>query len=118
MKLIAVDASDLFLNALEGVSEPEQKRKIIGNLFIEVFEDEASKIGDVDFLVQGTLYPDVIESVSVKGKSVTIKTHHNVGGLPEDMRLELVEPLGYSLQECAEIVLLVESGMSAFKKMV
>ncbi len=92
-KLVAVDASDLFLNALEGVSEPEQKRKIIGNLFIEVFEDEASKIGDVDFLVQGTLYPDVIESVSVRGKSVTIKTHHNVGGLPEEMRLELVEPL-------------------------
>jgi GMP synthase (glutamine-hydrolysing) len=93
VKLVCVDASDRFLTALEGVSEPEQKRKIIGNLFIEVFEDEASKIGDVDFLVQGTLYPDVIESVSVKGKSVTIKTHHNVGGLPEDMRLELVEPL-------------------------
>jgi GMP synthase (glutamine-hydrolysing) len=91
--LVSVDASDRFLSALQGVSEPEKKRKIIGNLFIEVFEEEAAKIGEVDFLVQGTLYPDVIESVSVKGKSVTIKTHHNVGGLPEDMRLELVEPL-------------------------
>ncbi|MFK7897248.1 MAG: glutamine-hydrolyzing GMP synthase [Myxococcota bacterium] len=93
VKLISVDASELFLNALEGVTEPEKKRKIIGNLFIEVFDAEAAKIGDVDFLVQGTLYPDVIESVSVKGKSVTIKTHHNVGGLPEDMKLDLVEPL-------------------------
>jgi GMP synthase (glutamine-hydrolysing) len=93
VKLVSVDASDRFLKALEGVTEPEKKRKIIGNLFIEVFEDEAGKIGDVDYLVQGTLYPDVIESVSVKGKSVTIKTHHNVGGLPDDMRLELVEPL-------------------------
>ena len=93
VQLISIDASDRFLNALDGVSEPETKRKIIGNLFIEVFEEEAAKIGEVDFLVQGTLYPDVIESVSVKGKSVTIKTHHNVGGLPEDMRLALVEPL-------------------------
>jgi GMP synthase (glutamine-hydrolysing) len=91
--LISVDASDRFLDALVGISEPEKKRKIIGKLFIEVFEEEAAKIGDVDFLVQGTLYPDVIESVSVKGKSVTIKTHHNVGGLPENMRLALVEPL-------------------------
>ena len=93
VKLVSVDASDLFLGELKGVSDPEQKRRIIGRLFIEVFEAEAAKIGDVDFLVQGTLYPDVIESVSVKGASVTIKTHHNVGGLPEDMRLELVEPL-------------------------
>jgi GMP synthase (glutamine-hydrolysing) len=93
IRLVSVDASARFLAALRGVSEPEKKRKIIGNLFVEVFEEEAAKIGDVDFLVQGTLYPDVIESVSVKGKSVTIKTHHNVGGLPEDMRLELVEPL-------------------------
>jgi GMP synthase (glutamine-hydrolysing) len=93
VQLISVDASERFLSALVGVSEPEKKRKIIGNLFIEVFEEEAAKIGDVDFLVQGTLYPDVIESVSVKGKSVTIKTHHNVGGLPENMRLALVEPL-------------------------
>jgi len=93
IRLVSVDASERFLAALAGVSDPEKKRKIIGNLFVEVFEEEASKIGDVDFLVQGTLYPDVIESVSVKGRSVTIKTHHNVGGLPEDMRLELVEPL-------------------------
>jgi GMP synthase (glutamine-hydrolysing) len=93
VKLVTVDASDRFLDALVGVSEPEKKRKIIGKLFIEVFEEEAARIGEVDFLVQGTLYPDVIESVSVKGRSVTIKTHHNVGGLPEDMRLALVEPL-------------------------
>jgi GMP synthase (glutamine-hydrolysing) len=93
VELISVDASDRFLSALVGVTEPEKKRKIIGNLFVEVFEEEAARIGGVGFLVQGTLYPDVIESVSVKGKSVTIKTHHNVGGLPEDMTLELVEPL-------------------------
>jgi GMP synthase (glutamine-hydrolysing) len=101
VKLISVDASERFLKALEGVTEPERKRKIIGNLFIEVFDEEAAKISEglaaqgasVDFLVQGTLYPDVIESVSVKGKSVTIKTHHNVGGLPDDMKLALVEPL-------------------------
>ena len=93
VRLVSIDASEKFLSALVGVTEPEAKRKIIGNLFIEVFEEEAAKIGAVDFLVQGTLYPDVIESVSVKGKSVTIKTHHNVGGLPEDMKLALVEPL-------------------------
>jgi GMP synthase (glutamine-hydrolysing) len=93
VRLVSVDASERFLSALAGVTDPEKKRKIIGNLFVEVFEDEAAKIGGVEFLVQGTLYPDVIESVSVKGKSVTIKTHHNVGGLPEDMKLGLVEPL-------------------------
>jgi GMP synthase (glutamine-hydrolysing) len=93
VRLISVDASERFLSALVGVTEPEKKRKIIGKLFVEVFEEEAAKIGDVGFLVQGTLYPDVIESVSVKGKSVTIKTHHNVGGLPDDMTLALVEPL-------------------------
>ncbi len=93
IRLISIDASERFLSALAGVTEPEKKRKIIGNLFVEVFEEEAAKIGNVDFLVQGTLYPDVIESVSVKGKSVTIKTHHNVGGLPDDMTLSLVEPL-------------------------
>jgi GMP synthase (glutamine-hydrolysing) len=93
VRLISVDAAERFLSALVGVTEPEKKRKIIGNLFVEVFEEEAAKIGDVGFLVQGTLYPDVIESVSVKGKSVTIKTHHNVGGLPDDMTLALVEPL-------------------------
>jgi GMP synthase (glutamine-hydrolysing) len=87
-----IDASDRFLNLLSGVSEPEKKRKIIGAEFIQVFEDETAGAG-VDFLVQGTLYPDVIESVSVKGPSQTIKSHHNVGGLPERMRLKLVEPL-------------------------
>jgi len=88
-----VDASDRFLNKLAGVTEPEKKRKIIGAEFISVFEEEATRSEAVDFLVQGTLYPDVIESVSVKGPSQTIKSHHNVGGLPERMRLKLVEPL-------------------------
>jgi GMP synthase (glutamine-hydrolysing) len=88
-----VDAADRFLNLLAGVSDPETKRKIIGAEFIRVFEEEARKIGEVDFLVQGTVYPDVIESVSVKGPSQTIKSHHNVGGLPERMHLKLVEPL-------------------------
>jgi GMP synthase (glutamine-hydrolysing) len=91
--LVTVDASDRFLAALEGVTEPEVKRRIIGELFIDVFQEEAGRIGQVDFLVQGTLYPDVIESVSVRGPSATIKTHHNVGGLPEKMHLTLVEPL-------------------------
>jgi GMP synthase (glutamine-hydrolysing) len=89
---IHVNASEKFLKKLKGVSEPEKKRKIIGNTFIEVFESEAKKINDAKFLVQGTLYPDVIESVSVKGASATIKTHHNVGGLPEKMNLKLIEP--------------------------
>ncbi|MEJ5350442.1 MAG: glutamine-hydrolyzing GMP synthase [Melioribacteraceae bacterium] len=92
IKLIFVDASELFLERLKNVVDPEKKRKIIGNTFIEVFEKEAKKIPDAEFLVQGTLYPDVIESVSVKGASVTIKTHHNVGGLPEKMNLKLIEP--------------------------
>ncbi|MBU1319392.1 MAG: glutamine-hydrolyzing GMP synthase [candidate division Zixibacteria bacterium] len=88
-----VDASELFLSRLKGITDPEQKRKIIGRTFIEVFEAEASRLGDVRFLAQGTLYPDVIESVSFKGPSATIKSHHNVGGLPEQMNMELVEPL-------------------------
>jgi GMP synthase (glutamine-hydrolysing) len=92
LNLDFVDASDRFLSALAGVTDPEKKRKIIGRLFIDLFEIEAKKIGKVDFLAQGTLYPDVIESVSFKGPSVTIKTHHNVGGLPEKMNLKLVEP--------------------------
>jgi GMP synthase (glutamine-hydrolysing) len=92
--LIAVDAGKQFLEALKGVSDPEKKRKTIGKLFIDVFEAEARKIQDVGFLAQGTLYPDVIESVSFTGgPSVTIKSHHNVGGLPERMNLKLVEPL-------------------------
>lgn len=92
MHLIHVDASELFLKRLEGVVDPEKKRKIIGNTFIEVFEQESKKFKNVEYLIQGTLYPDVIESVSVKGASVTIKTHHNVGGLPDKMNLKLIEP--------------------------
>jgi GMP synthase (glutamine-hydrolysing) len=88
-----VDAGARFLAALRGIHDPEQKRRIIGRLFVEVFEAEAQRLGGAEFLVQGTLYPDVIESVSVRGPSATIKTHHNVGGLPERMRLALVEPL-------------------------
>ncbi len=88
-----VDASDRFLDALEGVEDPEKKRKIIGGIFIDVFDHEAHLIEDVKWLAQGTIYPDVIESVSVKGPSATIKSHHNVGGLPDYMKLEVVEPL-------------------------
>jgi GMP synthase (glutamine-hydrolysing) len=92
--LVHVQAQDLFIGALEGVSDPEVKRKTIGRLFIDVFDAEAKKIGGADFLAQGTLYPDVIESVSFTGgPSVTIKSHHNVGGLPERMNMKLVEPL-------------------------
>jgi len=92
--LIAVDASAKFLDALHGVTDPEVKRKMIGKLFVDVFEAEAEKIGHVDFLAQGTLYPDVIESLSaLGGPSATIKSHHNVGGLPERMKLRLIEPL-------------------------
>jgi GMP synthase (glutamine-hydrolysing) len=99
LHVIGVDATDLFLKKLEGVSDPEKKRKIIGGEFINVFAAEAEKLqkgeakGDIKYLVQGTLYPDVIESVSVKGPSATIKTHHNVGGLPEKMPFGLIEPL-------------------------
>jgi len=99
LHVIGVDASDRFLSKLEGVSDPEQKRKIIGREFIAVFAEEAQKLqageahGEIGYLVQGTLYPDVIESVSVKGPSATIKTHHNVGGLPEKMPFTLIEPL-------------------------
>ncbi len=94
IRLIHRDASELFLGQLSGVTDPEVKRKTIGRLFIEVFEEEQNKLGGADFLAQGTLYPDVIESVSATGgPSVTIKSHHNVGGLPEGMRMKLVEPL-------------------------
>ena len=94
LHLVHVDASDMFINALEGESDPETKRKTIGRLFIDVFEAEAKKLGGADFLAQGTLYPDVIESVSFTGgPSVTIKSHHNVGGLPARMNMQLVEPL-------------------------
>ena len=94
IRLIHRDASDLFLGQLSGVTDPEIKRKTIGRLFVEVFEEEQNKLGGADFLAQGTLYPDVIESVSATGgPSVTIKSHHNVGGLPEGMRMQLIEPL-------------------------
>ncbi len=93
LNLIHVDATQRFYEKLKGVSDPEKKRKIIGEEFINVFDEEASKISGAEFLAQGTLYPDVIESVSVKGPSATIKSHHNVGGLPEKMKLKLVEPL-------------------------
>jgi GMP synthase (glutamine-hydrolysing) len=88
-----VDASDLFLKNLKGKTDPETKRKIIGNTFIDVFDEESKKIKNVKWLAQGTIYPDVIESISVNGPSVTIKSHHNVGGLPDFMKLKVVEPL-------------------------
>jgi GMP synthase (glutamine-hydrolysing) len=93
LNIITVDARAQFLSALAGVTDPEKKRKIIGHQFIEVFDAQAKQLRDAAFLVQGTLYPDVIESVAVKGKSAVIKTHHNVGGLPERMHLRLIEPL-------------------------
>jgi GMP synthase (glutamine-hydrolysing) len=94
ISLVHRDAADLFLGKLDGISDPEQKRKIIGATFIDVFDEEAKNVGGADFLAQGTLYPDVIESVSFHGgPSVTIKSHHNVGGLPERMNMSLIEPL-------------------------
>ncbi len=93
LNVIGVDASDRFLDKLEGVSDPEMKRKIIGKVFIEVFEEEALKVKDVKWLAQGTIYPDVIESKSVNGPSAKIKSHHNVGGLPEKMNLKIIEPI-------------------------
>ncbi len=93
MKLEYVDAEEQFLAGLDGVTDPEKKRKIIGNIFIDVFEKTANRLGDFHFLAQGTLYPDVIESVSLKGPSASIKSHHNVGGLPEKMKFKLIEPL-------------------------
>lgn len=93
LQVKGVDASKVFLDKLEGVADPEEKRKIIGHTFIEIFKREVRKVDDIEFLAQGTLYPDVIESVSLLGASVTIKSHHNVGGLPKDLDLKLVEPL-------------------------
>jgi GMP synthase (glutamine-hydrolysing) len=93
LNVVGVDAGDRFLDKLEGVSDPEKKRKIIGKVFIDVFEEEARKVKDVKWLAQGTIYPDVIESISVNGPSATIKSHHNVGGLPDKMHLKVVEPL-------------------------
>jgi GMP synthase (glutamine-hydrolysing) len=99
LNVIGVDARDRFLSALKGVTNPEEKRKAIGRVFIEVFQAEASRIKEVDFLAQGTIYPDVIESISVKGPSATIKSHHNVGGLPESLHLKVVEPLRFLFKD-------------------
>jgi GMP synthase (glutamine-hydrolysing) len=100
LRLIYVDATERFMTALAGVTDPEQKRKIIGNEFINVFEAEAGAMGEVDFLAQGTLYPDVIESQTSESTAAhKIKTHHNVGGLPERMRMKLVEPLRYLFKD-------------------
>tara|TARA_B100001564_G_C20497495_1_gene604612 strand:- start:103 stop:882 length:780 start_codon:yes stop_codon:yes gene_type:complete len=93
LNVIGVDATDFFLNQLSNVTEPELKRKVIGKAFIEIFDNEAKKIKGAKWLAQGTIYPDVIESISVKGPSATIKSHHNVGGLPEKMKLSIIEPL-------------------------
>jgi GMP synthase (glutamine-hydrolysing) len=97
--LTIADASDRFLKKLNGVSDPEKKRKIIGHEFIAVFDDKARQLNGINYLVQGTLYPDVIESVSVKGPSAVIKSHHNVGGLPEKMKMKLVEPLRFLFKD-------------------
>jgi GMP synthase (glutamine-hydrolysing) len=94
-----IDAKKRFYDGLEGVSDPEKKRKIIGGLFIDIFQEEATSIKDVSFLGQGTIYPDVIESLSVHGPSQTIKSHHNVGGLPEKMHMQLVEPLRFLFKD-------------------
>ncbi len=99
LNVIGVDAKEAFLSELKGVHDPEGKRKIIGRVFIEVFQEEARKLKDVHFLAQGTIYPDVIESVSVNGPSVTIKSHHNVGGLPASLNMEVVEPLRYLFKD-------------------
>lgn len=104
LNILGIDARDLFYKALSGLSEPEAKRKAIGKTFIEVFDVEAHKIRDVKWLGQGTIYPDVIESVSVKGPSATIKSHHNVGGLPEKMKLQVVEPLNTLFKDEVRVV--------------
>jgi len=93
LPVVSVDAASRFLEALRGVTDPETKRKIIGGMFVEIFEEESKRLGGFDFLGQGTLYPDVIESTSVVGPSAAIKSHHNVGGLPDSMRMKVVEPL-------------------------
>ena len=98
-RVIYRDAAEQFLSALRGVVDPEEKRKIIGRTFVEVFEEEAKKLGDVSYLLQGTTYPDVIESISVYGPSSRIKTHHNVGGLPEHMQLKVIEPLRFLFKD-------------------
>jgi GMP synthase (glutamine-hydrolysing) len=104
LNVIGVDATNQFLEPLSATSDPEEKRKIIGRVFIEVFEEQASRLPNVKFLGQGTIYPDVIESVSVHGPSVTIKSHHNVGGLPEKLRLKIIEPLRMLFKDEVRIV--------------
>src|SRR5205085_11012165 len=100
MNLVMVDARDRFLARLAGVEDPEQKRRIIGDEFIRVFEEESTRLGEIDFLTQGTLYPDVIESTAPETKAAQkIKTHHNVGGLPADLRFKLIEPLRYLFKD-------------------
>ena len=105
MRLVMVDARERFLARLAGVTDPEQKRRIIGDEFIRVFEEEATKLGRIDFLTQGTLYPDVIESTTPETKTAQkIKTHHNVGGLPADLRFQLIEPLRYLFKDEVRLV--------------
>ena len=102
--LIYVDATDRFLNLLAGVADPERKRKIIGKVFIEVFADEARKLEDVDFLAQGTIYPDILESIKAAEGKKAVKSHHNVGGLPEDLMFELVEPIKLLFKDEVRVV--------------
>ena len=102
--LIYVDATDRFLNLLEGVSDPEQKRKIIGGEFIKVFDEEAAKLSGISFLAQGTIYPDILESIKAKESGKPVKSHHNVGGLPEDMAMELVEPVKLLFKDEVRVV--------------
>ena len=102
--LVYVDATDRFLNLLAGVSDPEQKRKIIGGEFIKVFDEEAAKLEGIDFLAQGTIYPDILESIKAKESGKPVKSHHNVGGLPEDMKMELVEPVKLLFKDEVRVV--------------
>ena len=102
--LVYIDATDRFLNLLEGVSDPEQKRKIIGGEFIKVFDEEAAKLEGIKFLAQGTIYPDILESIKAKESGKPVKSHHNVGGLPEDMKMELVEPLKLLFKDEVRVV--------------
>ena len=102
--LVYVDATDRFLNLLAGVSDPEKKRKIIGKEFIEVFDEEAAKLEGISFLAQGTIYPDILESIKAKESGKPVKSHHNVGGLPEDMKMELVEPVKLLFKDEVRVV--------------
>ena len=102
--LVYIDATDRFLNLLEGVSDPERKRKIIGGEFIKVFDEEAAKLEGMEFLAQGTIYPDILESIKAKESGKPVKSHHNVGGLPEDMKMELVEPVKLLFKDEVRVV--------------